>query len=131
EEALSNTDADGGRVSLYEMGYNRFNSRLSRGVVAPEGVTAELEKAVHDNQEGLSANNLPQTQGNRVNSILIAPILYEGFVAGLISLHSLKKDCFDTQTEMYLQALANHAAIAIGNAKRFDELNSRGSELYA
>jgi hypothetical protein len=131
EEALSNTGADGGRISLFDRTEETFIPRFSRGVVAPVELTADYEKAILKSQQGLIRHKLSKNQGNKVCSVLISPILYEGFVAGLISLHSLKTNYFDEQTQIYVQALANHAAIAIGNAQRFDELNKRSSLLHS
>ncbi len=130
DEALSNTGADGGRISLYDQVEKAFIPRFSRGEIAANEITTDYEMAFLTNQESVIKRNLPKVDNNKVCSALFCPILYEGVVAGSISLHSLRKDYFTEQTQTYVQALANHAALAIGNARRFEELNSRSSQLH-
>lgn len=130
DEAMINTGADGGRISLYNKHFDTFVTRFSRGEVASSELTADDEQAVFDDRSGLIRCNLPRNHQNKIQSVLISPIIYEGNVAGLITLHSLEEDGFDDQTQTYIQALANHTAIAIGNAQRFEELNNRSAELH-
>jgi GAF domain-containing protein len=60
-----------------------------------------------------------------IDAALVAPIMYEADVAGLVRLFSTTPAAFDRGMETFVSALANHAAIAIGNARRFDELQER------
>jgi PAS domain S-box-containing protein len=54
-------------------------------------------------------------------SALAVPIFYEGEIVGLINLRHIKAGAFDRDDLAFLQALAEQAAIAIGNAMRFEE----------
>ncbi len=71
-----------------------------------------------------------------VQSALVMPISYQQEVRGLIHLHSTSPECFEASTGEIVQALAIQAAIALGNAQRFqeevqhvDQLNRRSGAL--
>ncbi|MFN2290830.1 MAG: GAF domain-containing protein [Anaerolineae bacterium] len=67
-------------------------------------------------REGCDACVKPGTR-----SALFVPIFYEGHVVGLISLRHLDPHAFDAQDLSFVQSLAEQAAVAIGNALRFEE----------
>ncbi len=56
-----------------------------------------------------------------IRSYLGAPIIVKGEVIGFISLYSDKPHFFDTQKAERLMAFASHAAIAIHNAKLYEQ----------
>ncbi len=64
---------------------------------------------------------LPDTQ-----SELCVPISYAGAVVGAINLESTELAHFTPEHVEYLQALASQAAIAIGNAQRYEEQRQQG-----
>ncbi|HIE58157.1 MAG TPA: GAF domain-containing protein, partial [Anaerolineales bacterium] len=64
-------------------------------------------------------NRIPPHAG--VRSALIVPIGYQEEVAGLIHLHSGTPNHFDEADLEIIQALAVQAAIAIGNAQRYQD----------
>ncbi len=57
----------------------------------------------------------------RVNTVLIVPIAYQERIAGLIHLHSGNPGNFDPAAVDIVLALAVQAAIAIGNAQRYQD----------
>ncbi len=63
-----------------------------------------------------------------VHSALLAPIAYQGQIAGLIHLHSVRPDHYNQASLDVIKMFAVQAAIAIGNAQRFQEHLS-GQEL--
>lgn len=63
-----------------------------------------------------------------IRSALIVPIAYQGQVAGLIHLHSSEPNHFDAAALEISETLAIQAAIALGNAHRYQE-QVRRSEL--
>jgi PAS domain S-box-containing protein len=65
---------------------------------------------------------------DRVRSALIVPIAYQERAAGLIHLHSNSPNRFDLTSLEIAQTLAIQAAIAMGNAQRYQE-QVRRSEL--
>ncbi|MGQ9627565.1 MAG: GAF domain-containing protein [Anaerolineae bacterium] len=60
---------------------------------------------------------------------LSVPIFYEGEVVGGINLRSLQPGAFSQEDLEFVQALASQAAVAIGNAQRYEEQVQRGYEL--
>ncbi|MBI3240843.1 MAG: GAF domain-containing protein [Chloroflexi bacterium] len=64
-----------------------------------------------------------------VRSILIMPVIYQGYTVGVIELHSRKVNGFDQAMLDFSQALAAQAAIAVGNAQRYQEQLQRGELL--
>jgi PAS domain S-box-containing protein len=64
-----------------------------------------------------------------VRSALVVPIAYQGQVAGLIHLHSKSPRHFSTAEREVGEALAIQAAIALGNARRFQDQLRRSQEL--
>jgi PAS domain S-box-containing protein len=54
-------------------------------------------------------------------SALVVPIYYQDVVVGLINLRHTDVEAFDREDLSFAQALAAQAAIAIGNAMRFEE----------
>ncbi len=64
-----------------------------------------------------------------IRSILIMPVIYQGYTVGIIELHSQKVDGFDQAMLDFSQALAAQAAIAVGNAQRYQEQLLRGELL--
>jgi PAS domain S-box-containing protein len=55
------------------------------------------------------------------SSALVVPIFYQDAVVGLINLTHPKLGAFDREDLTFVQALAEQAAIAVGNATRFEE----------
>lgn len=64
-----------------------------------------------------------------IRSSLVTPIAYQQSKAGLIHLHSFLPGHFDRSSLEIAEALAIQAAIAIGNAQRFRELQQRNERL--
>lgn len=54
-------------------------------------------------------------------SALAVPIFYEGNVVGVINLRHMQPDAFDEMDVSFVQSLAEQAALAIGNALRYQE----------
>ncbi len=119
DEALLNTGADGGIISLYDEG-GHLSRLLQRGEIA---FTSRHDKQAILRGRVILVADLAGSA--RLRSALVAPILYGGDAAGLIRLFSRKPAFFDQHGELFVAALASHAAIAIGNARRFDEIQER------
>lgn len=54
-------------------------------------------------------------------SLLAVPIFYEAQVVGLVALLSAEARVFDHDALEFVRALADHTALAIGNAQRYEE----------
>jgi len=59
--------------------------------------------------------------GKNTRSEVVVPIYYGGEPVGVINLESHQPDFFNNDQLRYLEALANHAAIAIGNARAYQQ----------
>ncbi len=64
-----------------------------------------------------------------IRSALLAPIHYQGQIAGLIHLHGRAPNLFDEAALEIVQAMATQAAIALGNAQRYQEHRQRNELL--
>ena len=73
--------------------------------------------------------NFPET--NWIRSYLLAPILVEQEVIGLIALNDEKPNFFSEQDKERLMAFANQAASAIENARLFEEESRRARIIEA
>jgi putative methionine-R-sulfoxide reductase with GAF domain len=63
-------------------------------------------------------------------SILCVPLLIHGKILGVVQvINSIRKPCFDEADAHTLISLAAHAAIAIENARLYDELRNKAVEL--
>ncbi|MDW8227297.1 MAG: GAF domain-containing protein [Anaerolineales bacterium] len=72
-------------------------------------------------------SHLPAHEG--VRSTLVTPIAYQQSKAGLIHLHSYLPGRFDRFSVEIAKSLSIQAAIAIGNARRFQEQKLRNEQL--
>src|SRR5581483_10214874 len=59
--------------------------------------------------------------GTAVLSALAVPIYYEAQVVGVVNLHSQAPHAFDHDALEFVRALADQAALAIGNTQRYNE----------
>lgn len=59
--------------------------------------------------------------GPMAAAALVVPIFYEDQVIGVVNLHSMSPRAFDHDALEFVRALADQAAVAIGNARRFNE----------
>ncbi len=73
----------------------------------------------------------PFTGMGWIRSVIGAPIRHDGVVIGFIFVDSAQKNAFTPKQAECLQALADHTAIALQNARIFDELVKHADELQA
>jgi signal transduction histidine kinase/putative methionine-R-sulfoxide reductase with GAF domain len=133
DEAMRNTGAGGCLITVLEKETNRFLPHSWRGQIPAEGgelalLSDEYAAQVVSSRQSLVFNDWP-TEGP-IYSAVISPIVYEGSVAGLLHLYRYQSGCFGEQSQTFVDALANQAAIAIGNTQRFSELAKRNELLH-
>jgi PAS domain S-box-containing protein len=158
DELVHTTSADCGTIMLLDTSLNPQAGRpreihrahlAATSEPAPEpqvvlqiGDTHEvelspLEKNVLDQEEPLIVNDYEQLLNSpaglkpphdKVRSAIIVPIAYQERAAGLIHLHANTPNRFDMTSLEIAQTLAIQAAIAMGNAQRYQEQVKR-SEL--
>ena len=122
-EALDNTRATGALIALVDRA-GKEQLRLQKGDVV---ATPEANREARNGQTSVNVTELRRS--GQLRSALVTPILFEGQVAGLINLYGESPRDFGRQAENFVTALANHAAIAIGNARRFAEIKERNTLL--
>lgn len=124
DETVRHTNAIGGLISLYHPASKTFHVQWQKGQTI-----SNLELTGHplDQQYSLTLQN--HSGRGLIRTALVTPILYQGTIAGQIQLFGDKPAHFNRQAANYVLTQANHAALAIGNAQRFNELNERNSLL--
>jgi PAS domain S-box-containing protein len=152
DEAVRTTGADCGKILLFNVGEEQPDLRgvmLSVGE-EPTPDLHPLEQVVLKENESLIVNDFANLEEEppsewyeslsvearaslsplhaEVRSALIVPITYQGQVAGLIHLHARSPHHFDSALREISETLAVQAAIALGNAQRYQEQVQR-SEL--
>ncbi len=136
EEAMQVTRADMGHVNLYDAKTKKLVAHKSQSS-SPLGSTSLNHLNASANRQDAMARVLhtginlliPDThqsihytdQGLGIRSAVVIPIYYGGEPVGLINLESKQTNFFSKNQLRYLEALANQAAVAIGNAQAFQE----------
>ncbi len=129
DESLRTTRADCGTILLFDLTAESVPGTISNviyqlGDSHPVELLPIEKKALETGDAVLvadfqDAQELPMHEG--VRSALVVPIAYQQTTAGLIHLHSYAPATFDKTAIDIIQTLAVQAAIAIGNAQRFDD----------
>jgi len=146
DELLRITQANCGTITLFDFVVGEpDNPRVILSIgdalpAAPQAVLSPLEKSVLESEETLIIQDfspeeptaeapryLPPHEG--VRSAIITPIAYQERIAGLIYLHSHTPACFDQTSQEITQTLAIQAAVALGNAQRYQEQKQRTEQL--
>lgn len=125
-EATLITGATGGQISLYDRSTSTYTPHIKRGQAI---TTPDHDQQVILSQKSLVISDFYDPDSAQIQSILITPIIYQGDTAGIIRLFADERQLFNQETSLFITAIANHAAIAIGNANRFTELNQRNTQL--
>ena len=64
-----------------------------------------------------------------IRSMLVTPVFYEQHQVGSILVQSTRSDAFTSDAVTLVEALSGQAAIAVGNARRFEEQLRRGEQM--
>ena len=135
DEGLKTTKADCGTITVFDqdsVDVGAPESILSLGCAYGMPLT-EIELKVAHSGESLLVEDIADGEypanHEGVRSALIVPIAYQGKTVGLFHLHSVVPRQFDEETLGIVQTLAIQAAIAMGNAYRYEEQVRRGSLL--
>ncbi|MCK4720472.1 SpoIIE family protein phosphatase [bacterium] len=84
-----------------------------------------LVSDIHDNEDYIDEINGPFIKANKFNSIIGCPILNKGQVTGVICGFSHKTNAFTSNDAYFLGLLASQVAIALENARLFNEILTR------
>jgi PAS domain S-box-containing protein len=130
DEALRTTRAECGAILLFDVDAPSDPPLviLSLGCPLSETLSALDRKVIITGEPQLIndyslAEGPPDHEG--VRSAVIVPITAQGKTAGLIHLHSMQPAFFDQASLEIAQALASHAAVALGNIERFQDQRQR------
>ena len=136
ESAVQTTGATHGNVMLLDMDSGSFSLRAASGYSeAEEAGIEELLLALGDESlilqvaqrgearivEDTELEAAPVCVRSDTRSALAVPVSYQEAVVGLINLRHVDIGTFDQDDLVFVQALAEQAAMAIGNAMRYEE----------
>ncbi|MBN2503593.1 MAG: GAF domain-containing protein [Anaerolineales bacterium] len=134
-EMVRTTGAHSGSITMFEMddhGRRMDNVMLSVGEI-PDVELSSIEQQVLETGEPVVIEDFmisgfePCHEGMR--SAMIVPVAFQDDVAGLIHLHARGPERFDAVSLEITQSLAMQAAIALGNAQRYQDQVHRGEML--
>jgi GAF domain-containing protein len=119
-------DVESGEFVLHAAhGYSPDEEAAIQGqLLRPGGNSLSLQVASSGQSclvDDAASESCPISVRGDSRSALIVPIFYQGTVVGLIDLTHTEVGAFDREDQTFVQALSEQAAIAIGNATRFEE----------
>ncbi|HBD08805.1 MAG TPA: hypothetical protein DCZ69_11140, partial [Syntrophobacteraceae bacterium] len=135
KQSLQMTQADCGTLLLFE---NSSGNVPEPQVTYRLGCTAEeplssLTRQALARQEPVIVSDfetdLLESPHADVRSALVTPITYQGRTLGVINLHAHGPNFFDQSASDTLQILALQAAVALENARRFQEQSQAAEQL--
>jgi PAS domain S-box-containing protein len=124
DESLRISHADCGTILLFEWdGASPEPKVIHHLGDEPGAALTPLERVVVQRGDGMVIGDFAgsgfEPPHENICSTLVVPISYNDKIAGLIHLHSLAPAHFDQGTLEIIQILAVQAAIALGNARRY------------
>jgi PAS domain S-box-containing protein len=148
DEAVRLLDADGGRIELvseqgglhWAFGHSAIDLPIERDESVPTGGGSEhgvsgravSERRVIRTGDYLADDAFSHSEAadryirqHRIRSVMSAPLIGEDGAIGSLTVHSQARDAFDAANEELLEVLASHAAIAMTNARLYEELRER------
>ena len=115
------------------VGYSEAEEARIQAVLRSPEEHLLLAAVLDTNETQVVADVMAEGNGGDVwsesRSVLITPIYYKEALAGLILLESAERDAFDRRVVEFVEGLSAQAAIAIGNAQRYQEQLERGDLL--
>lgn len=141
QAAKAATASEFGEVALYDENRNMLS--VATRLFAPEDVAQNVEmewpasrglsgRVIQTGQPALVDDVLtdPEYHAARhnVRSEMIIPIIQEGRRLGIINLESTRIAAYNMDHLRFVQSLAEHAAIAIQNARLFEAIQRRADE---
>ncbi len=136
EEGLKTSKADCGTITLFDQEALREEgelvSILALGCSQGSYLTEAEREVAHSGKaiwiDDAAEGTYPASHEG-VRSALVAPIAHQGQTIGLFHLHSMRPHRFDEATTGVVQTLAAQAAVALGNAYRYEEQVQHGKLL--
>ena len=151
DEAVRLLDADGGRIELvsetgalhWAFGHSAIDLPIERDertdpVELNEGVSgrAVIERRVVRTGDYLADAAFPHAEApdryirqHGIRSVMSAPLIGEDGAIGSLTVHSQARDAFDGANAELLEVLASQAAIAVTNARLYEQLGEESAAL--
>jgi len=151
DEAVRLLDADGGRIELvaeggglhWAFGHSAIDLPIERAageaaVSAEEGVSG---RAVRERRVVLSGDYLADEtfihaeapdryiRQHGIRSVMSAPLIGEEGAIGSLTVHSQSREAFDQSDAELLEVLASQAAIAVTNARLYEQVGQESAAL--
>ena len=151
DEAVRLLDADGGRIELvaatgglhWAFGHSAIDLPIERDeavdpVELNEGVSgrAVIERRVVRTGDYLADQRFTHAEApdryirqHGIRSVMSAPLIGEDGAIGSLTVHSQARDAFDAANAELLEVLASQAAIAVTNARLYEQLGEESAAL--
>ncbi|RJP54704.1 MAG: GAF domain-containing protein [Anaerolineaceae bacterium] len=134
EQSLRMARADCGTILLFDPDSDPLEPRVTYRLGCPvEEPLTSLTRQALVRREPLVfpdfESDLLRPPHEDVRSALVVPIVHQSRILGIINLHSPAPNAFDQSAFDTLQTLALQAAIALGNARRFQEQTQAAEQL--
>jgi PAS domain S-box-containing protein len=151
DEAVRLLDADGGRIELvaetgglhWAFGHSAIDLPIERDedidpVILNEGVSgrAVIERRVVRTGDYLADPGFNHAEApdryirqHGIRSVMSAPLIGEDGAIGSLTVHSQTRDAFDEANAELLEVLASQAAIAVTNARLYEQLGEESAAL--
>ncbi|MGH2401352.1 MAG: GAF domain-containing protein [Candidatus Limnocylindria bacterium] len=151
DEAVRLLDADGGRIELvaeggglhWAFGHSAIDLPIERDeaidpVDLDEGVSgrAVIERRVILTGDYLADPSFAHFEASDryirqhgIRSVMSAPLIGEDGAIGSLTIHSQARDAFDAANAELLEVLASQAAIAVTNARLYEQLGEESAAL--
>ena len=151
DEAVRLLDADGGRIELvaatgglhWAFGHSAIDLPIERDeavdpVELNEGVSgrAVIERRVVRTGDYLADPQFTHAEApdryirqHGIRSVMSAPLIGEDGAIGSLTVHSQARDAFDAANAELLEVLASQAAIAVTNARLYEQLGEESAAL--
>ncbi|HSJ55778.1 MAG TPA: GAF domain-containing protein, partial [Anaerolineae bacterium] len=136
DAAIESTQATHGNVMLLDLTTGHLTLRATRGYTEEEagrldrllieaGSQSIVQQVIKTGEayliEDTETESLAVCVKEKTRAWLSVPILYEGLVVGAVNLAHTAPGAFDGQALAFVQSRTEQAALAIGNAMRFEE----------
>jgi GAF domain-containing protein len=133
DQSMRTTRADCGTILLFDPESDPAEPRVTFSLGCAEEPLSSLTRQVLASGQPLLISDFEKglfhPPHSDVNSALVMPIILQGKTMGVINLHAARPDFFDQNSQETIQTLALQAAIALGNAQRYQDLYALTEQL--
>jgi PAS domain S-box-containing protein len=115
---------------LYDRGIRHPNTRLPAGAgITGRVINSKKPLLLKDVQKSRGVKPIMVDGSEPTRSVLSVPLLAQDRIIGVISAQSHEADVYSVEDQVFLETLASEAAVAFENARLFQEIRHRLTEL--